>query len=336
MRIDVDKIIDFLDIAYDGQRDPETWRSDVLDASMTIVVAASGAWFDFDARVDEQDVFRLHSLTRRVLRGDHVREPSSKGAAWTKLAPEILESLFGRSLAMTFTSLVGNRAPSDIAAWRDVWRGPIVDNLGIIARDPRGMGALVVSGVTEAVRPTRRENRLLDRVSFHFAAAARLRSRERPANLEAAEAVLTPNGKILHATATAQNKSDSLEDGRRRRDHARQSKHDPEKALEVWKGLIAGRWSLVDHVDTDGKRFLLAMKNPPPVDRRADLTPRERRVCAFVAMGHRDKEIAYMLGLSLASVTASLHRARRKLNVQSRSDLAKEWRARTIVPVTKK
>ena len=97
-------------------------------------------------------------------------------------------------------------------------------------------------------------------------------------------------------------------------------------AGEVWKGLVAGRWSLVDHIDTDGKRFLLALKNKPSVDKRADLTPRERRVCALVAMGHRDKEIAYMLGVSMASVAASIHRARRKLNVGTRTALAGAWR----------
>jgi DNA-binding CsgD family transcriptional regulator len=95
---------------------------------------------------------------------------------------------------------------------------------------------------------------------------------------------------------------------------------------EIWKGLVAGRWSLVDHVDTDGKRFLLAMKNTPNVDKRADLTPRERRVSSLAAMGHRDKEIAYMLGLSPASITASLHRARAKLGAKTRADLARIWR----------
>jgi DNA-binding CsgD family transcriptional regulator len=102
--------------------------------------------------------------------------------------------------------------------------------------------------------------------------------------------------------------------------------HDPEKALEIWRGLVAGRWSLVDHFDTDGKRFLLAVKNTPGVEGRADLTSRERRVTALAAMGHRDKEIAYILGLSVASVTAAIHRARGKLGVRTRAELAAVWR----------
>jgi DNA-binding NarL/FixJ family response regulator len=68
------------------------------------------------------------------------------------------------------------------------------------------------------------------------------------------------------------------------------------------------------------------MKNTPKVDACGDLTPRELRVTALVAMGHRDGEIAYTLGLSKASVTSSLHRARTKLNVSSRTELAAVWR----------
>jgi DNA-binding CsgD family transcriptional regulator len=129
----------------------------------------------------------------------------------------------------------------------------------------------------------------------------------------------------LHARARAQGKLDDLDEGRRRRNEAQKARHDAEKALEIWKGLVAGRWSLVDHFDTDGKRFLLAMKNTPKVDRPIDLTPGAKRAAALAAMGHRDKEIAYMLGVSVASVTASLHRTRAKLGVRSRAELATVW-----------
>jgi DNA-binding CsgD family transcriptional regulator len=118
-------------------------------------------------------------------------------------------------------------------------------------------------------------------------------------------------------------------DGFRRRDFARQSRHDAEKALEVWQGLVDGRWSIVDHVDTDGKRFVLAMKNAPEVDPREGLPPEERRVAALAAMGHRDKEIAYMLGITPAAVAASLRRVRAALRVKTRAELAAAWRRGT-------
>jgi DNA-binding CsgD family transcriptional regulator len=44
-------------------------------------------------------------------------------------------------------------------------------------------------------------------------------------------------------------------------------------------------------------------------------------------MGHRDKEIAYMLGIASTAVGAALHRARVKLGVKTRAGLATLWRA---------
>ena len=99
-----------------------------------------------------------------------------------------------------------------------------------------------------------------------------------------------------------------------------------ERARQIWEGLLTGSWSLVDHFDADGKRFMIASKNVPGVDKRAELTPQERRVSALAASGQRDKEIADALGLSMPSVIATLHRARAKLGVRSRADHAILWR----------
>lgn len=212
------------------------------------------------------------------------------------------------------------------AAWKELWREPVADSVGIVAADPAGHGVCASIGLPERRGLSERQLRLLDRVAVHLSAGRRLREKKQSRLLDDAEAILSSNGKVLHALKAAKNKRESLHAARARRDEASKLKHDPEKALEIWKGLVGGRWSLVDHFDTDGKRLLLAVKNAPQIDPRADLSPRERRVCALVAMGHRDKEIAYSLGLSLGSVTAALHRARMKLKVSSRTELAAAWR----------
>lgn len=325
MRIDSAKTIDFLETAYDGDGTDEEWQSRVLDGVMSIVGAVNGAVCHVDSGIDAEGVFRVHTIDTRTQRGPLAR-PSAGGPMWAQVPPTILARLFGRSLAMTFRELIGNQSPADIPAWRESWLDPIVDNLGIVARDPTGPGCLVIAATTEPLQIPRREQKLLDRVSYHFSAAVRLRRGHRARWMDDAEVIMSPSGKVLHAQEQAPDKRDALDEARRRRDEARKMKHDPEAALEIWRGLVGGRWSLIDHFDSDGKRFLLAMKNAPVVDRRADLTPRERRVCALAAMGHRDKEIAYMLGLSLASVTAALHRARGKLGVKSRTELATTWR----------
>lgn len=51
------------------------------------------------------------------------------------------------------------------------------------------------------------------------------------------------------------------------------------------------------------------------------LTQRERSVLAFASMGHQNKFIAYLLGLSAGTVAAHLRSAQRKLGLASRAEL---------------
>jgi DNA-binding CsgD family transcriptional regulator len=102
---------------------------------------------------------------------------------------------------------------------------------------------------------------------------------------------------------------------------------DQDETLEIWEALASGKWSLLDYFDNDGKRFVVAVKNAAPIDKRLELSTREREVSALAALGHRDKEIANALGLSIPAVTGALHRARKKLGVTSRAALAMLWRA---------
>jgi DNA-binding CsgD family transcriptional regulator len=96
---------------------------------------------------------------------------------------------------------------------------------------------------------------------------------------------------------------------------------DPEGAVAAWRGLVAGRWSLVDRFDRDGRRYLIAHKNDPDTMDPRGLTPRERQVAGFAALGQSDKVIAYELGISPSTVSVLLSRAAQKLGVQSRAEL---------------
>jgi hypothetical protein len=49
-------------------------------------------------------------------------------------------------------------------------------------------------------------------------------------------------------------------------------------------------------------------------------------------MGHGDREIAYMLGLSRSSIGKALGRARRKLQVNTRVEMIAVWRAGETQP----
>ena len=89
----------------------------------------------------------------------------------------------------------------------------------------------------------------------------------------------------------------------------RHGRSDPDRALEGWEGLVQGRWSLVDHFDSDGRRFVLAIKNDPRFPDPRGLTLRERQVAEFIGQGHSGKEISYMLGISPSAVTNCTTRA---------------------------
>jgi DNA-binding NarL/FixJ family response regulator len=81
----------------------------------------------------------------------------------------------------------------------------------------------------------------------------------------------------------------------------------------VWRGLVAGRWSLVEQVDTDGRRYLIAHRNDPTTPDLRALTSRERQVVGYADLGHSNKLIAYELGLSPSTVGVQLKRGRAKL-----------------------
>jgi DNA-binding CsgD family transcriptional regulator len=81
---------------------------------------------------------------------------------------------------------------------------------------------------------------------------------------------------------------------------------------------------LVDRFESDGKRFVLAIRNPPQLTDPRALTERERQVAHLVAQGTSNKMIAYSLGISESTVATQLARALRKLGLRRREELALE------------
>jgi DNA-binding NarL/FixJ family response regulator len=87
-----------------------------------------------------------------------------------------------------------------------------------------------------------------------------------------------------------------------------------DEVFAAWKVFVATRWSLLDHFDTDGKRYIVVCENRPCLDdARHKLSLRERQVMAYLALGRSTKLIAYDLGISDSTVRVLATRARRKL-----------------------
>jgi DNA-binding CsgD family transcriptional regulator len=199
----------------------------------------------------------------------------------------------------------------------------VADVLSVHAAEPEG-GVIFTAGLAEKQTISPREASPWRSITAHIAAALRLRRR-----IEAAaapdEAILSPTGAVLHAEEAAKS-SDARERLRlaaRAIDRARGSlRRKPDEAMELWRALCDGRWSLVDRFESDGRRFVVARRNEPNVPRLRALSEREAAVAAFLRLGHTNKQIAYELGISLSSVGTHVGHVLRKLGLPSRAALA--------------
>lgn len=206
----------------------------------------------------------------------------------------------------------------------------IGDVYGINGRNPSGQGCfvgVVLSPRFAPISPGMRQT--CARIARHVAAGYRLRRRlavaESRASIDHADAVIALDGSIEHATGDARAK-DAREALRRSAvavaaARGRRRLEDPARAIATWRALVDARWSLVDHFEYGGSRYLVAHRNdcqPPPL---ALLTERERQVVALAAMGHANKAIAYDLGIATSTVGVLMSRALRRLGLRSRRGL---------------
>jgi DNA-binding CsgD family transcriptional regulator len=89
----------------------------------------------------------------------------------------------------------------------------------------------------------------------------------------------------------------------------------------AWRSLTDGRWSIVEDIEADGKRYLVARRNAT-----ADpLTELERSVCAMAAAAHPQKLIAHELGIHPSAVVRNLASGMAKLGVSSVAVLARRF-----------
>ncbi|MFT3913684.1 MAG: LuxR C-terminal-related transcriptional regulator [Anaeromyxobacteraceae bacterium] len=208
----------------------------------------------------------------------------------------------------------------------------IQDVLGIMGLDPAGHAVQVTLPSASPIRLSPRLAHRLSLVAAHLAVARRLRSYATGAlEAPAPDAVLDPSGKVAHAEGEAKAKDAraSLAGAvlKLERARGRLRRTEPDEALGLWQGLVDGRWSLVDHVEADGRRVVLARHNPPGVRDPRALTARERDVLAYVAQGHGNKYVGYALGLSTTTVATHLRRALAKLGLSTRRDAIRLFEA---------
>jgi len=202
------------------------------------------------------------------------------------------------------------------------------DVLGLVTQDPRGVGLAVLMPMRRVWTKPTHDIVLWSRIAAHLAAGLRLRS-SRDAS---PEAIATPEGQIVHAEGPARAKVERASLGRavRASERARGKlrRRSPEEAVAIWRGLVSGTWSLVDSIDHDGRRYVVARRNEPRSPAWTTLTEREAQTVAFAALGHSNKLIAYELGVSISTVAMRLSRAAAKVGAPSRVALIRAYAAR--------
>jgi DNA-binding NarL/FixJ family response regulator len=95
---------------------------------------------------------------------------------------------------------------------------------------------------------------------------------------------------------------------------------DVDGAPGAWRGMIDGRWSVVDVFEADGRRFFIARENTAEATRSA-LTAQEHQVLVLVCEGRTNKYIEYELGLPPPRVSAMVRALSDKLGATHRAEL---------------
>ncbi len=247
----------------------------------------------------------------------------------TRASPEAVDLVYRSGIAVaTMSETVFSRLPAEKERMRRITRGVMQDVLGIKAHTGKGRAVMMTLPLLRTSRATRLERSRWSRVVSHLGAGLRLRRATDALALDgsAVEAILAPGGLVYDARCAARCASarELLRRAVQRIEwvRSRAGRADPDRALASWDGLIAGRWSLVDRFDTDGRRFVVACRNDPVHSDPRGLTQGERQVAEYVGLGCSNKEIGYTLGVSLSAVSNSTARAQAKLGLSSRAELS--------------
>jgi DNA-binding CsgD family transcriptional regulator len=301
-------VLSIIEAAYGESADTEGWLDGALAAMHAHAqLDQGGGVLARRFHVQPDSIWQSPAMGIGVAQEDI--EATDRAAAWLMkdLPPQeamaVARQMFPLApTAVRLSQLIGRPMMTHLVTNYD---RPVKDSLGVIAADPSGHGCVFF--------------RIEDKPRYRLA-------RERDAK---AEAVLDPGGKVLHRESeVTRDDASTLSDAAKGIDRARGRlrRVDPERALALWQGLVAGRWSLVDEFDSDGRRFVVAKRNtitPRPWDALSD---REAQILAYLAEGQAPKLIAYQLGLSTAAVAAALARTMRKLSVDSRLELVTAYR----------
>lgn len=311
------RAIDLVEAAYRLQADDHAWLRGLAEAATPVLDHGLGV----GAAVMRSPPGAPMEFLDYIKPSESLGEADSEAMAKLSGSPEALAVL--RSSPIVFASVAEILSPA--AGRQHLPRTdaqPICDMVGLMAQDGEGYAVDLFAPSRAVERTTSGERETWKRIGTHFAAALRIRRRlgQPPAALFRATGRLADGAGLTEGADRRETLRQAVIARERARGPLR--RRDPEEALNVWKGLVAGRWSLVDRWDSDGSRFVAVVENAPRVLDPRSLTEREHAVANYAALGASNKEIAYILGIAPSTVGVLLKLALRKLGCSRRTDLA--------------
>lgn len=318
-----------LEAAYAWEPDEDRWLGSVLDALASFDLG--GGRFTYLADLEGRSP-RMRAVAARGVTVD----PAWLRRAFPKVPADLSVPMHAPSSLVESVSAsmarLSRRLGHTLAGIEAAIELKLPPAWGMRPGDPGRFCWATVFVAPNAARPTPQAARQLRMIAPHLASAARLRlALSAPPHAEdpSTEAVLRPDGKIDDARGEARpyEARASLSELARRIDLARtrQGRAAALDALGAWNALLDGRWTLVESRERDGRRVLLARKNPPELRDPIALGPKERAVVALAVEGQPIKAIVYALGMSRDAVTAHLRSSLRKLHVRSRAELIRVY-----------
>ena len=315
--------ISLIEAGYQLEGNDEEWAENVLEKAAPLL---NRGWWPSIA---------TYRFTPTTINLEHVGTtgpsfvPSAIRAHVSDLPQDMLDHLYRRDNGVrSVGEIVYPRFPHHQSIVQRETQGVIGDSLVIPGHTGEGRAMSLYVGFLSETPPTPLERKRWPLMTSHLAAGLRLRSVARAFSLDSVsvEAIFEPGGKEydLRERAKEHSARKALREAVGRIDGVRTSsgRTDPDGALQKWEALVEGRWSLVERYDTDGRRFVVAIKNDPTHLDPRGLTRRERQVAEFVGLGHSSKEISYTFGISLSAVTNCTARVQMKLGLSSLAELA--------------
>lgn len=327
-------IIDFAEAAYDLGVEKDLWLPTLMEAGAPVLDRGLGVFALTCVRPPTPGplvIDRLH------VSGDSGDFADRIAGLQGQVGMELLWPLSRPGIPKTLSEVTDKHNP---AAFHVIMRhfDFAKDAIGISALDPNGRGVYLIVALPKVTTLSEQARERWQMLAAHFGAGYRLRCALEQSSLAStpptdlpfgAEVLIDPSdfgvaeaiGKARSRPALAALRAAAAQVDRAR---GQMRKSDPDKALELWKALVRGRWSTVDWFDSDGRRYVLGIPNAPDVVDPRGLTEREMQVVSYVMAGLTNKMIGYNLGISKGRISTLLGSAMKKLGVNTRAQLVKK------------